>query len=270
VKTVDITIFGHVVKCPDLPEYRKFYDRLRAGSWEPHTFAALRDHIDRQTVYVDIGGFTGVVAFWASHLAKHVIVVEPDPRCREILACVAPAYPNVTVLEGALSPLPTLRLNAVGRFGSSESSALDIGDGASLSVPGLSIDRIMQHAGSDPAFVKIDIEGYEYCIPREIARLARYPLRGVQCALHPALYERSLSGPRWWRRLRTAAVTVRLGRMFAGRLAGPRILGFSSFAAYLVSGVLLRGEPKGKTLFFLRGHPCGRARNGRIPYPSRG
>ena len=219
MNTIDITIFGHPVKCPDLPEYYKFYRQLRAGAWEPHTFAALRRHLDEATVYVDVGGFIGVTPFWASRFAKRVIVVEPDPRCREILAHIAPAYPNVTILDGALSPDPSVKLNSVSGFGSSESTALDIGDGGSLAVPGLSMDQLMRHTGADPVFIKIDIEGYEYRIAAEIAKLSKYRVRGIQCALHPALYERSLRGPRGWRRLRTAMVTLRLGRMFAGRLS---------------------------------------------------
>jgi FkbM family methyltransferase len=252
VKTVDVTIFGHVVKCPDLPQYGKFYRKLAAGQWEPHTFAALRDNLDAESVYIDIGGWIGIMPFWASRLARHVVIVEPDPRCREILGCLAPDYSNVTIIEGALSSRRSLRLNAVSDFGNSESTALDIGDGASLTVPGVSIEEIMRLAHPHSVFIKIDIEGYEYRIAAEIAKLKRYPLRGLQLALHPGLYERSLSGPHWWRRLRVAAATLRFGWMFAGRYGGPSILGFSSFAAYLVRGVLLRAHPQGKDLLFLR------------------
>ncbi len=240
------------MQCPDLPEYRKAYRKLRAGAWEPHTFAALRENLDAETVYIDIGGWIGVMPFWASRFAKRVVAVEPDPRCREILAQLAPAYPNVTIVEGALSPNSSLRLNAVSGFGSSESSALDIGDGASTIVPGLSVDEIMRHAGPDPVFVKIDIEGYEYLIRPEIARFNRYRVRGIQCALHPGLYEQSLSGSRWWRRIRTTALTFSLGRTFAASLEGPYIPGSGSFAAYLVRDVLLQKVPRGKDLLFLR------------------
>ena len=252
MNTVDIDIFGHAVQCPDLPEYQKFYRKLKAGAWEPHTFAALRDNLDKTTVYIDIGGWIGVTAFWASRLAKRVVVVEPDPKCREILAGLAPAYPNVTIVEGALSPHSTVRLNAVSGFGSSEATALGIGDGASLMVPGVSISDLMRHVGADPVFVKIDIEGYEYRIAAEIARLKEYRVRGIQCALHPGLYEKSLAGPWLWRRLRTFARTLQIGRMFAGSFEGPFMLGFPSFASYLVRGVLLRKVPKGKDILFLR------------------
>ncbi len=252
MKTIDITIFGHVVQCPDLPEYGKFYRKLRVGAWEPHTFATLRENLDASTAYVNIGGWIGVMPFWASRFAKRVVIVEPDPRCRQILAELAPAYPNVTVIEGALSPNSSLKLHAVSEFGSSESSALDIGDGASTTVPGLSVDEIMRHAGPGPVFVKIDVEGYEYRIISEIARFSRYQVRGIQCAVHPALYERALSGSHMWRRLHTAALTFSLGRLFAPRLEGPYISGFHSLTAYLVQGVLLRKVPTGKDFLFLR------------------
>ena len=36
--SIDITYFGRTVSFPDLPRYRKFYARLKAGAWEPATF----------------------------------------------------------------------------------------------------------------------------------------------------------------------------------------------------------------------------------------
>ena len=32
--SIDITYFGRTVAFPDLPRYRKFYARLKAGAWE--------------------------------------------------------------------------------------------------------------------------------------------------------------------------------------------------------------------------------------------
>src|SRR5439155_25612697 len=129
---------GQTVNLPDLSEYRKFYRKLEAGNWEPHTFRALGEYLDNQTIYIDVGGWIGVTPFWASHRAKRVIVIEPDPQCRAILRELSSAYPNVVLLDGALSPRQSIRINAIDGFGSSETTALDLASGDSLEVPGIS------------------------------------------------------------------------------------------------------------------------------------
>lgn len=48
--SIDITYFGHTVALPDLPEYQKFYAKLRAEIWEPKTFATLKEFLDKDTI----------------------------------------------------------------------------------------------------------------------------------------------------------------------------------------------------------------------------
>ena len=108
----------------------------------------------------------------------------------------------------------------------------------------------MRHVSGGQIFVKIDIEGYEYRIPAEIGRFADYRLRGVQCALHPALYERSLRGSLLARRVRTLLATLRLVRMRPGLSAAPLGTKYSSVFSYLLFGVLFRAIPKGIDMIF--------------------
>ncbi|MGE0238103.1 MAG: FkbM family methyltransferase, partial [Parvibaculaceae bacterium] len=214
MKVFDITYHGETVTLADLPEYRKFYRKLESGAWEPKTFRALSDQLGPDVTYIDIGGWIGVTPFWAAKRAKRVIVVEPDPKCRGILKALLPHYPNVTLTECALSPKACLTLNAVEGFGSSETSALAIGDGGSIEVPGCSMTDLLNQAVSGPIFVKIDIEGYEYKIADELRRLDAAAVKGVQLALHPALYEKSLGGFPLFRRVRTLFATLRLARLY--------------------------------------------------------
>jgi FkbM family methyltransferase len=250
MKTIDITYAGRTVALPDLPDYRKFYRKLAAGSWEPRTFEVLARNLDRNTVYVDIGAWIGVTPFWASQSAKAVIALEPDPQCCAILDALASIHDNVTVVQGALSADAEVTIHAVGGFGSSETSILDIGDGESAVARGMRLDEIMRKAGSDPAFVKIDIEGYEFIAGGEIARLRHYPVRGLQLAVHPQLFERSLSGTRMWRRIRTVWNVWKLSRMLRDLFPPPAMARYGSVMSYLVFGILLRGEPKGTDFVF--------------------
>jgi FkbM family methyltransferase len=250
VKTVDVTYAGKTVALPDLPDYRKFYGKLAAGVWEPHTFEVLKRNLDRETTYVDIGAWIGVTPFWASGKVKSVIAVEPDPKCGEILDALGVDYPDVTILHGALSPDPRVTIHAVGEFGSSETSILDIGDGETAEVPGLRLDDVMRLAGTGPVFVKIDIEGYEFRLEDEIAGLRTYPLRGLQLAVHPQLLERTLSGVPAWRRLKCAWRVWRLSRVLTGKLPPPTLAKFRGIFSYLLFGIVFKREPRGADLVF--------------------
>ena len=255
--SIDITYFGRTVSFPDLPRYRKFYARLKAGTWEPATFEVLKENVDSSTIYVDIGGWIGATPFWAAGQARQVIVVEPDPVCLDILKTYAPRYPNLTLLEGALALDSEVDLHEVDWFGSSESSLLESGGGKATRVKGLRVADIMKSAGSGPIFVKIDIEGYEYAAASEIARFSDYDLRGVQLAVHPQLLEKTLRGSIITRRLRTAIATWRLGRVFAKTLGTARPRHYGSFLGYCLFGVLLKRVPKHTDFVFLapRGNP---------------
>ena len=66
----------------------------------PHFF---QRYVKETDVVLDIGAWIGVTPFWTAQIAKHVIAVEPDPKCLEILRALAPRYPNVTVVEAALA-----------------------------------------------------------------------------------------------------------------------------------------------------------------------
>lgn len=254
MKCLDIKYHGETVTLADLPEYRKFYEKLRKGLWEPRTFRALSDNLGPEVTYIDIGGWIGVTPFWAARRAKRVIVVEPDPKCRRILKELLPLYPNVTLTERALSPEPNLTLNAVEGFGSSETSALAIGDGARVTVRGCSMGDLLKLAGPGPVFVKIDIEGYEYQIMDELRKLDAGQVKGVQLALHPALYERSLGRFSVFRRGRTLLATWRLARLYNG-LVKASIGRFANLPAYLARGVGLKAHPKGADILFLNRHP---------------
>jgi len=249
--SIDITYFGRTVSFPDLPRYRKFYARLKAGAWEPATFEVLKQNIDSSTIYVDVGGWIGATPFWAAGLAKQVIVVEPDPVCLEILKAYAPRYPNLTLLEGALASDAQVELHEIDGFGSSESSLLAGGEGQATPVRGLAVSEIMKPAGAGPVFVKIDIEGYEYAAASEIARFAEHDLRGVQLAVHPQLLEQTLPGGFLLLRLSTAFATWRLGRIFSRELGTAHPRHYGSLLGYCLFGVLLKRIPKHTDFVFL-------------------
>lgn len=250
MNTLDISYAGQTVTLADLPEYRKFYGKLAAGTWEPRTFDVLARNLDGDTVCIDIGAWIGVTPLWAARRAKAVIAVEPDPKCLAILRALVGQAPNVTILEGAISDRPSIAINAVDGFGSSETSALAVGDGESAVVAGIGIDAVLRHAEGAPVFVKIDIEGYEFALRDELAKLKGYDVRGLQLALHPQIYEKTLAGALPWRRVRAAYAVWRLATTLGGFLPPRRFAKFRGLGDYLLRGVLFRRVPKGADIVF--------------------
>ncbi|MDQ6434730.1 FkbM family methyltransferase [Mesorhizobium sp. LHD-90] len=250
LKTIGVRYAGHMVQLADLPEYRKFYAKLSAGQWEPRTLQALSRYLDRDTVMIDIGAWIGVTSFYGAQIAKSVVAVDPDPKCIAILEGLAAGCANVTVLQGALSDRPAVMIHAVDGFGSSETSILDMGGGESAEAKGLRLDEIMAGAAGSPAFVKIDIEGYEYALAPTLGRLKTYPVRALQLAVHPQLLEKSLVGNRLVRRLKTAYATWKLGRLFGNHFSGPWLVKYPGLVSYIVFGIVFRVVPRGADFLF--------------------
>jgi len=252
--TVALDVRGTRLLLPDLPEYRKFLAKLASGSWEPATFDAMERHLDRETVYLDIGAWIGVTPQFAAARAKAVVAVEPDPQCGAILRRVLKGSERIRLVEAALSSDASLSIHAVDGFGSSETSALSIGDGPSHDVPGISMAALLAMTGEAPVFAKVDIEGYEYAIGAELAKLSHPRVRAVQIAVHPQLLAKSLGGG-IVARLRAALATWRLARAFKVSFGQPRLVKHSGVGTYILRAVLLRRRPKGADLLFERRLP---------------
>ena len=249
-RTIDINVGGRTIALPDLPEYRKFYEKLGSGLWEPHTFETLSRYLDRDTVLIDIGAWIGVTPFFGAEIAKSVVAVDPDPKCIAILRRLAKDRDNVVVLAGALSNEPSVSIHAVEGFGSSETSVLDIGDGECVGTRGLRLEDIIEQTAGAPAFVKIDIEGYEFLIGDELARLADFPVKAVQLAVHPRLFEKTLSDDPISRRVKAAWATWKLARRFREHFSGPRLVKYPGLATYIFFGIVFRATPRGADLLF--------------------
>jgi FkbM family methyltransferase len=180
------------------------------------------------------------------------VAVEPDPACIEILNNQSTNYPNLIIVHGALASTESVALYSVDGFGSSASSVLGIGNGECIAVKGHKMDDIMRSVGRPPVFVKIDIEGFECILIEEIKELLNYNLRGLQLAVHPQLYEKSLCGNWFSRRWRSFVGTSKIANTFHRFSPYPTVTGYRSLLSYLIIGILLNFKPKGTDLIFER------------------
>jgi FkbM family methyltransferase len=220
-----VSYFGKQVTFPEIPEQVSFFKRLEAGKWEPGLFDFLNRFVDRETVFIDIGGWIGVTPFWAAQLAKRVITVEPDPVCQGIMAQMHRLNPgDVTVHCKAVANSSTLSLSSVTGLGSSRTSALTT-EGEGVVAEGLTIADLMKEAGESPVCIKVDTEGYEYHLVDQFGLLDPRRVKAIQIAMHPKFYARSLKGPAFFRRIRTSIATWQVAWSLRGfKLANRKML----------------------------------------------
>lgn len=194
------------------PQHDRFLDRLESEQWEPEFFAFLNRYLDRETVFIDIGGWIGVTPFWAAQSAKRVIAVEPDPICQAMLSKMHDMNPgDVTIHNKAVANGTSLRVGSVEGFGSSKTSALASG-GEGVEVEGVTIAVLLEFAGDCPVCMKVDVEGFEYELIEQFRLLDPHRVRAIRVAMHPQFLALSMTGNVLSRRIRTAVATWRLGR----------------------------------------------------------
>ncbi len=215
---VQVTYFGQTVWLPDDERYSWIRSMLARNRWERETFATLSRFLDKETAYVDVGGWIGVLPFWAERIAKRVITLEPDPYCNSTLSELKMQNNSrVEIINAALSDKSSVSLNAMHDFGDSESTVLPLGNGVKFEVNSVKFDAVLAGIDEQKVFVKIDIEGYEYFIGEELKKLSDRKIVGVAFALHPDLFRRSiLSGSRLSRGYKVAAATWKLRHSIPG------------------------------------------------------
>lgn len=150
--------------------------------WRADEDAIAAIPLDRSSVVLDIGANIGVMTRIFASRAGHVHAFEPSPRALAMLRLNAP--PNSTIHPFALG-------EREGTVAFAECEALDmshIGEG-DLQVPVRTVDSL----GLKPAFIKIDVEGFEpEVLLGATQTLATGPIVMFE-ALTPQLLERCTS-----------------------------------------------------------------------------
>ncbi len=151
------------------PYHSKFWHKAASGTWEPETFAILRDHLDKNHDYLDIGAWIGPTVLYGARKARHVWCFEPDPVAFRHLAWNVElnGLTNVSAFSAALSDdVGVARMASFGgEAGDSMTSLLNANGQGGNDVLTLGWE---QFAGavdlSGVSLVKMDIEGAEFSV----------------------------------------------------------------------------------------------------------
>ena len=107
--------------------HKAFWEVFRSGKWEEATLDTFDRHLNRSTVFLDIGAWIGPTALYAAARAKRVIAIEADPVAAGLLRKNVALNPllaeRIEIIERAVSPESgTLRMGSKGSKGDSMSS----------------------------------------------------------------------------------------------------------------------------------------------------
>lgn len=152
-------------------------------------FTVYDAHLIREHTFVDLGAWVGAHSLYASATAKRVVSVEPDPVAFDILAVNLPK--DVILMRKAISDKSGVVTLGSGLLGASTtrvnpSAGSGIGpwvEGQTFEVECLSLRELVKDL-PDPLFIKIDVEGSEESVFKDLELFAeRRPT--VLVELHP-------------------------------------------------------------------------------------
>ena len=151
--------------------------------------SAYDAHLQAKHTFVDLGAWVGAHSLLASATAHKVVSVEPDPVAFDILAVNLPK--GVTPIRKAISDAPGVVTMGSGLLGASTTrtnplAGSGIGpwvEGQTFEVECITLRELVKDL-SDPLFIKIDVEGSEEAILKDLELFAeRKPT--VLLELHP-------------------------------------------------------------------------------------
>lgn len=150
-----------------------FWEDLESGKWESDTFDVFDRYLDKDTVFIDIGGWIGSTALYATQLVKRSIVFEPDEVAHKELTAnldqnrEASWHAHTEIIQAAIAP-ESGSVNLGFRYESGDSmssvllgNAVDSTQVKSINLTGFLTER---NLSNEKLFVKMDVEGFEYDI----------------------------------------------------------------------------------------------------------
>lgn len=148
-----------------------FHDVYTDGTWEPDTKQVLTDHLTPDSLFIDVGAWIGPVTLWALDLEARVHAYEPDPLAYTALLRNV-GNRRCFAMNRAVSHQSEVRLAAPegNTLGDSNTRISPTG----IAVATITPERVLHD--TEPALIKIDVEGYETEILQDFLDMASCPI----------------------------------------------------------------------------------------------
>jgi FkbM family methyltransferase len=187
-----------------------FWTNTELGWWEPYTFPVFDKYVPKDGTYLDLGAWIGPTALYASRIAKRCIAVEPDPFAFDHLeANVLANGSAIELLNMAVMDYDgTVQLGS-GNLGDSVTRVFESNTAPErINVPCHTLRKLVATANiSGPLFIKMDVEGSEEFILRDVDFFAEHKPT-LYLSLHPF----------WFKDPARAVSTIdRIGKLYAHR-----------------------------------------------------
>lgn len=185
-----VTIGGRPYRCDS--EHLTFWQKVKRGSWEPQTFAALDTLLTPESVYCDIGAWIGPTVLYAAKSCAKVYCFEPDRIAYMYLLqnIELNKLENVLPFNLALSVDNGLERMASprGKKGDSMTSLLTPDGARGVEVLCLTWQHWLDTVGTPKIdTMKMDIEGGEFALLPAMADYLASHKPKLYLSLHPHL-----------------------------------------------------------------------------------
>lgn len=190
----------HAAKSEESPEFfRQQWEEIGSGTAEPETYAIFNKYVDKNTTYIDLGGYMGGTCLYSAQLAQQAFAFEPDPLVfrylQQNLAC-NPQITNLTIFNqaaGMQEGVVHIKSTASGGNGGSSLMINDFKNSWEVKLIDLA-KFINENHKAEKLFIKIDIEGYEYELIKQLVPRIIQHKPTIFIAMHPQIIANSIKG----------------------------------------------------------------------------
>ena len=150
------------------------------NSWEPCSFDILDKFLDKDSIFIDLGAWNGVLSIYASKIAKLVYSFEPDPvayrnLCQNI---ISNDIKNIIYNHKGVSDEEGVQKLYIRSSGDSVSSLIDRQQehyiaNEIIEINTIKISKFLLDNNIIPTLIKMDIEGGEIFVIEEMKKYIR-------------------------------------------------------------------------------------------------
>lgn len=171
-----------------------FWNRFKKETWEPETYNIMRKYLRKDKSCIDIGTWVGPTIMYAAEIgAEKIYGIEANPLTYKMLdnnrQMNALVENKLSLYNLCISDKDGELVDFGGKRGADTSSASSI-RGNQWKIPSTTIcSWIEKYEVSNFNFLKIDIEGAEKFIEKDLVRLANTQDLAILFSLHPPFWE---------------------------------------------------------------------------------